>query len=87
MSIRVKTKKLTAWQSDLPDQIKVAMVNEVVEDFAREARKELGDLTCLNHPSRISTVTIIADRISTMVIKKKFCCLQFERKISLKLER
>jgi hypothetical protein len=87
MSIRVHTKKLAAWRSDLPDQIKVDMVNAVVEDFATEVRNELGKLKCPRHPSKVSTVTITADRVSTMVIKKKFCCPEFEKKVSLKLER
>lgn len=87
MSIRVNTKKLTPWQNDLPDQIKVDMVNQVAEDFAAEVREELGELRCGKHPSKISTVTIIADRTNTMVIKKKFCCPDFEKKVSVKLLR
>lgn len=87
MSIRVHTKKLTAWHNDPVDQIKVDMVNAVVEDFATEVRNELGKLKCSRHPSKTTTVTIIADRTNTMVIRNKFCCPEFEKKVSVKLER
>jgi hypothetical protein len=87
MPIRVTTKKLKAWHNDLADEIKVDMLNEVVEEYATEAQKELGKLTCKEHPRKISQLTIIADRINTMVIEKKFCCAEFEDKVSLKIER
>lgn len=87
MPIRVTTKKLKTWHNDLADEIKVEMLNEVVEEFASEAQKELGKLKCKEHPRKISRLTIVADRNKTMIIKKKFCCAEFEEKVSVKIER
>jgi hypothetical protein len=87
MSIKVKTKTLVARHSDLPDQIRVDMLNQVVEDFAREVLLALGNLECKQHPHKISQLTIFADRAHTLLIKKKFCCPEFEKLVSLKIER
>ena len=87
MAIQVITKKLTPWHNDLPDQIKVEMLNEVAEEFAREVKKELGKLKCENHPMEVSYITVVADRTHNMIIEKKFCCPEFEQKVSVKIER
>lgn len=87
MPITVHIKKLAAWQNDLPDQIKVEKLNEVAEDFAQEIKKELGSLQCQQHPEQVSHVTVIADRHNSMVIQKKCCCPEFEKKVSRKIER
>lgn len=87
MPIHISTRKLTARRNDLPDQIKVEMLNEVVEEFAREAKKELANLICKKHPDEISYITIIADRNNNMTLKKKFCCPEFDKKVSLKIQR
>jgi hypothetical protein len=78
---------MIAWRNDLADQIKVDMLNEVVEDYATEVAKELGNLTCQIHPEEISTITIVPDRTHTMVINSKFCCPDFEKIVTLKIER
>ena len=87
MSIKVRTKKLVARHLDLPDQIRVEMLNQVVEDYATEVLLALGNLTCSRHPDKVSRVTILADRAHTLIIKKKFCCLEFEKLVSVKMER
>lgn len=87
MAIEVHVKKLSAWQKDLPDQIKVEKLNEVAEDFAEEIMKEIGTLQCKQHPEQVSHVTVIADRLTSMVIQKKCCCPEFEKKVSRKIER
>ena len=85
MPVSITTRKLTAWHNDLPDEIKVGMLNEVVEDYAAEAVTVLSHLTCPKHPQQTSHITIVADRNRSMVIEKKFCCPEFEHKVSLKL--
>jgi len=87
MPIQIHTKKLRPWQNDLADEIKVGMLNEMVDDFAREVTKGLGALNCRRHPDVMSHVTIVADRTETMVILKEFCCHEFEALVSLKLAR
>ena len=87
MPVSITTRKLTAWHNDLPDEIKVDMLNEIVEDFAAEATRALSELTCPKHPEQMSYITIVADRNQSMVIEKKFCCSEFEYKVSLKLKR
>jgi len=87
MSIKVHIRKLAAWHNDLADQIKVEKLNEVAEDFAQEIVNELGNLQCKEHPGKDSYVTIIADRTNQIIIEKKFCCQEFEKKVSLKIER
>ena len=87
MSIKVKTRKLIARHSDLPDQIRVDMLNQVMDDFAGEVLLALGNLKCKKHPDKVSHVTIFADREHTLVIKKKFCCREFEKLVSVKIER
>ena len=86
MSIHIKTKKLSPRRTDLADQIKVDMLNEIMSDFAVEAKNQLGKLKCEKHPRKVSEITIAADRIHTMKIRRKFCCPEFEKKISAKLE-
>jgi hypothetical protein len=87
MPLRITTKKLIPWHHDFPDEIKVQMLNEVVDDYATEVVNALGDLYCPKHPGEISYIIIIADRVQSMIIEKKFCCPQFEEKVSLKLKR
>ena len=87
MPIKVNIKKLTAWSNDLADQIKVQKINEVAEDYAEEVRKALGTLKCPEHPRKISHITVVADRAHQITIEAKFCCPQFEKKVSLKIER
>lgn len=87
MPVSITTRKLTAWQNDLSDEIKVSMLNEVVEDYAAEAVRALSDLSCPKHPQQMSYITITADRNRTMIIEKKFCCPEFDQKVSLKLLR
>ena len=86
MPITVHIKKLAAWQNDLPDQIKVEKLNEVAEDFAQEIKKEIGSLQCQQHPEQVSHVTVIADRHNSMVIQKKCCCPEFEKKVNRLME-
>ena len=86
MSIQIKTRKLLPRQRDLADQIKVDMLNEIAKDFAQEARSQLGDLKCEKHPAKVSYITIAADRTHTLIIRRKFCCPEFEKKISMRLE-
>lgn len=87
MPIEVHVKKLSAWQKDLPDQIRVEKLNEVAEDFAEEITKEIGSLQCQQHPDHVSHVTVVPDRLASMVIQKKCCCPEFEKKVSRKIER
>lgn len=87
MPIKVHIKKLSAWRNDLPDQIKVEKLNEVAEDFAQEITKEIGSLQCPQHPEQVSHITVAADRITSVMIQKKCCCTEFEKKISRKIER
>ena len=86
MPIRIITKKLSPFRNDLADQIKVEMLNEVVDEFSREARVQLGKLKCEHHPTKISTLTVAADRARTLVIRRKFCCPEFGDRISKKLK-
>jgi len=86
MPIQIKTKKLSPWNNDLADQIKVDMLNRVVDEFAKEAKVQLSKLTCDKHPDKISHITIAADRQNTMLIRRRFCCNRFSQKISVKLE-
>lgn len=86
MALQIKTKKLSPWKNDLADQIKVDMLNEVVAEFADEAKVQLGKLKCQKHPDKTSYITIAADRTNTMVIRRKFCCPEFKKKISIRLE-
>ena len=55
--------------------------------FAEVITKEIGRLQCPQHPEQVSHVTVIADRLNSMVIQKKCCCTEFEKKISRKIER
>jgi hypothetical protein len=87
MSIKVKTNTLVARNADLPDQIRVDMLNQVAEDFAAEVLLALGNLTCKQHPDKLSHVIIFADRKHTLLIKKQFCCPEFEELVSVKIER
>ncbi|MGC1244328.1 MAG: hypothetical protein WA874_22245 [Chryseosolibacter sp.] len=87
MPIQVRRKKLNPWHNDLADEIKVDMLNQVVCDFTSEAKNELEKMECPKHPNTLSYVTIIPDRMNVMIIRKKFCCPEFEEKISVKLER
>lgn len=87
MAIRIEIKKLTPWQHDLTDEIKVEMLNTIVEEYASEAAKQLAKMKCPTHPKKISHITIIADRQHTMIFRKQFCCPEFEKKISMKLLR
>lgn len=87
MPLSITTKKLAPWHHDLPDEIKVDMLNEIVEDYAAEVIKALGDLYCPAHPHVMSYITIVADRVQSIIIEKKFCCPEFEQKVSLKLKR
>lgn len=87
MPVSITTRKLTAWHNDLPDEIKVDMLNEIVEDFAAEAVKALSSLSCPKHPEQMSYITIAADRSRSMIMEKRFCCTEFEQKVSLKLKR
>lgn len=87
MSIKVNVRRLTAWHNDLPDQIRVEKLNEVAEDFANEIAHELGGLRCRHHPEDMSYITIIAHRNYSVVVQSKFCCAEFEKKVSLKIER
>ena len=87
MSIKVNVRKLSPWRNDLPDQIRVEKLNEVAEDFAREITHQLGDLRCSEHPDEVSYLTVIADRHHTMLVEKTFCCQQFEKIVSRKIER
>lgn len=85
MSIKVKTKLLTAWHNDLPDQIKVEMVNEIAEDFATEIRNALGNLQCQAHPGKNSRITVVADRVNQVNLETRFCCAKFGKKVSVKI--
>jgi hypothetical protein len=87
MPIHVTIKKLTAWRNDAADDIKVDMLNEVAKEFAVEAKKELAKMKCPRHPTRVSQISIIADRTKSMIIKTKFCCPEFGEKVSVKLLR
>ena len=87
MPIQVTTQKLTPWHNDAADAIKVAMLNEVAEEFAREVKRELSTIKCKSHPRRNSYISIIADRTQTMIIKTKFCCPEFEKQVSVKIQR
>ena len=87
MPLSIRIKKLSPWHHDLPDEIKVDMLNEVVQDYATEVVNALGDLYCPKHPNEMSFITIIADRVQSIIIEKKFCCPQFEEKVSMKLKR
>lgn len=87
MSIKVNIRKLTAWHNDLADQIRVDKLNEIAEDYTQEILNELGNLQCKDHPGQDSCVTIVADRTNYIVIEKNFCCAEFEKKVSLKIER
>lgn len=71
----------------MPDEIKVDKINEVAEDFAKEVLDNLGGLSCKAHPDKISYIIIRADRTHTLDIRKKFCCPEFEKLVSLKIER
>lgn len=86
MPIRIKIKKLKPWNNNLADQIKVDMLNIVVEDFAREAQRQLSEFFCEHHPEKVSYITIAADRKNTMLIKRRFCCRKFAQKITAKLK-
>lgn len=86
MPIQVRTEKLSPWKNDLADQIKVDMLNEVVEGFAKEAHVQLAEMSCDYHPDKISYLTIAADRKTTMLIRRRFCCRKFSQKISVKLK-
>ncbi|HET9487002.1 MAG TPA: hypothetical protein VFO54_06195 [Chryseosolibacter sp.] len=85
MPIQVRKKKLIPWHNDLADEIKVAMLNEVVDEFSRVARNELSKIKCDKHPGEVSYILITPDRVSTMIIKRKFCCPEFAQKITMKL--
>ena len=87
MSIVVEIQKLTPRQHDLPDEIKVDMLNEMAEDFAEEVAKALGELKCDRHQDEVSHIIIIADRNHTMSIRKKCCCDDFEKLIDHRLAR
>lgn len=87
MAIKVNVRRLSAWHNDIPDQIRVDKLNEVAEDFANEIAHELGGLRCAQHPEDISYITVIAHRNYAMVVQTKFCCPEFENKVSLKIER
>jgi hypothetical protein len=87
MSIKVTIRRLTAWRNDLPDQIRAEKVNEVAEDYAAEIESELGHMQCKIHPAAISHITVVADRTGALRIEKKFCCIEFEKKVSPKIER
>lgn len=87
MSIQVNVRKLSAWRNDLPDQIRVEKLNEVAEDYAHEITQQLGNLKCRHHPDQTSYITIVPDRWQTMTIEKKFCCADFEKKVSVKIQR
>ena len=85
MPVSITTRKLNAWHNDLPDEIKVSVLNQVIDDYAAEAMRVLSDLHCPKHPQEMSYITIVADRARSMVIEKKFCCRDFEQRVSLKL--
>lgn len=85
MAIRIEIKKLTPWKHDIADEIRVEMLNTIVEDYASEAGRQLANLKCPTHPRKISHIIIVADRKHTMTFRKKFCCPEFEKKISVKL--
>lgn len=87
MAIQINTVKLAAWQNDLADQIKVEMLNEVAVQFASEVKKALENAKCQKHPDQISYVTIVPHRKKNMIIKTKFCCPEFDKKMSVKIER
>ncbi|MEX1240191.1 MAG: hypothetical protein WEB30_10750 [Cyclobacteriaceae bacterium] len=86
MPIQVRTKTLSPWNNDLADQIKVDILNDIVEEFMKEARVQLGNLKCKRHPEKISYITITADRTHTMVIRRKFCCTEFKERVSRKFK-
>lgn len=85
MSIKVNIRTLTPWRNDTADQIRVEKLNEVVSDYAQEIVNELGNVQCSKHPQQDSYITIIADRTNYIVIEKKFCCDEFEKKVGLKI--
>jgi hypothetical protein len=87
MPIQVKTQRLTPWHNDMADEIKVNMLNEVAEEFACEVREELSTLTCKCHPHKNSYITVIADRAQTTIVRTEFCCPDFGRQVSVKIER
>lgn len=87
MSIKVTIRRLTQWRNDLPDQIRVEKLNEVAEDFAAEILRELGNMQCKKHPDETSHVTIAPSRTGSLRVEKKFCCAEFEKKVSPKIER
>ena len=85
MSIKVNIRMLTPWRKDAADIIRVEKLNEVATDYAQELANELGPLKCSHHPEQDSYVTVIADRANYMIIEKQFCCIEFEKKVGLKI--
>ena len=48
MPVSITTRKLNAWHNDLPDEIKVSVLNQVIDDYAAEAMRVLSDLHYLS---------------------------------------